>query len=86
MGAAAGPRQHKTEHFSGRFDREIAIPIPDRRGRLDILEIHSRGMPLQPDVDMDRLAEITYGFVGADLEALRFTELISACLMAGMGL
>jgi transitional endoplasmic reticulum ATPase len=54
----------------GRFDREISIPIPDRRGRLDILEIHSRGMPLQPDVDMGRLAEITHGFVGADLEAL----------------
>jgi transitional endoplasmic reticulum ATPase len=54
----------------GRFDREIAIPIPDRRGRLDILEIHSRGMPLKPDVDMNRLSEITHGFVGADLEAL----------------
>jgi transitional endoplasmic reticulum ATPase len=54
----------------GRFDREIAIPIPDRNGRLDILEIHSRGMPLKPDVDMSRLAEITHGFVGADLEAL----------------
>jgi transitional endoplasmic reticulum ATPase len=54
----------------GRFDREIAIPIPDRRGRLDILEIHSRGMPLKPEVEMSRLAEITHGFVGADLEAL----------------
>jgi transitional endoplasmic reticulum ATPase len=54
----------------GRFDREIAIPIPDRHGRLDILEIHSRGMPLAEDVDMSRLAEITHGFVGADLEAL----------------
>lgn len=54
----------------GRFDREIAIPIPDRRGRLEILEIHSRGMPLAEDVDMGRLAEITHGFVGADLEAL----------------
>jgi transitional endoplasmic reticulum ATPase len=54
----------------GRFDREIAIPIPDRNGRLDILEIHSRGMPLKPEVDMKRLAEITHGFVGADLEAL----------------
>ena len=54
----------------GRFDREIAIPIPDRHGRQDILEIHSRGMPLKPDVDMNRLAEITHGFVGADLEAL----------------
>jgi transitional endoplasmic reticulum ATPase len=54
----------------GRFDREISIPIPDRPGRLDILEIHSRGMPLKPEVDMNRLAEITHGFVGADLEAL----------------
>jgi transitional endoplasmic reticulum ATPase len=54
----------------GRFDREIAIPIPDRNGRLEILEIHSRGMPLAQDVDMNHLAEITHGFVGADLEAL----------------
>jgi transitional endoplasmic reticulum ATPase len=54
----------------GRFDREIAIPIPDTKGRQDILEIHSRGMPLRPDVDMSRLGEITHGFVGADLEAL----------------
>jgi transitional endoplasmic reticulum ATPase len=54
----------------GRFDREIAIPIPDRLGRQEILEIHSRGMPLAEDVDMGHLAEITHGFVGADLEAL----------------
>jgi transitional endoplasmic reticulum ATPase len=54
----------------GRFDREIAIPIPDRHGRLEILEIHSRGMPLAAEVDMGHLAEITHGFVGADLEAL----------------
>jgi transitional endoplasmic reticulum ATPase len=54
----------------GRFDREIAIPIPDRYGRQEILEIHSRGMPLAADVNMDHLAEITHGFVGADLEAL----------------
>lgn len=54
----------------GRFDREIAIPIPDRNGRLEILEIHSRGMPLARDVEMAHLAEITHGFVGADLEAL----------------
>ena len=54
----------------GRFDREIAIPIPDRNSRLDILEIHSRGMPLAPDIDMNHLADITHGFVGADLEAL----------------
>lgn len=54
----------------GRFDREIAIPIPDRNGRLEILEIYSRGMPLALDVDLIRLADITHGFVGADLEAL----------------
>jgi transitional endoplasmic reticulum ATPase len=54
----------------GRFDREIAIPIPDRHGRHEILEIHSRGMPLARDVDLEHLAEITHGFVGADLEAL----------------
>jgi transitional endoplasmic reticulum ATPase len=54
----------------GRFDREISIPIPDRTSRLEILEIHSRGMPLSQDVDMGHLAEITHGFVGADLEAL----------------
>jgi transitional endoplasmic reticulum ATPase len=54
----------------GRFDREISIPIPDKKGRYEILQIHSRGMPLAPDVDMHRLADITHGFVGADLEAL----------------
>ncbi|MFX1739907.1 CDC48 family AAA ATPase [Paraburkholderia sp. A1RI_3L] len=54
----------------GRFDREIAIPIPDRNGRLQILEIHSRGMPLAGSVDLDHLASVTHGFVGADLEAL----------------
>jgi transitional endoplasmic reticulum ATPase len=54
----------------GRFDREIAIPIPDRNGRAEILSIHSRGMPLAEDVDLAHLAGITHGFVGADLEAL----------------
>jgi transitional endoplasmic reticulum ATPase len=54
----------------GRFDREIAISIPDRDGRKEILEIHSRGMPLAADVDLAHLANITHGFVGADLEAL----------------
>ncbi|MFQ5804481.1 MAG: CDC48 family AAA ATPase [Candidatus Methylomirabilales bacterium] len=54
----------------GRFDREIAIGIPDMRGRLEILQIHTRGMPLASDVDLERLAQITHGFVGADLEAL----------------
>ena len=54
----------------GRFDREIAIPIPDRDGRQEILEIHSQGMPLAADVNIAHLASITHGFVGADLEAL----------------
>ena len=54
----------------GRFDREIVIAVPDRAGRREILDIHSRGMPLAGDVDLDRLAAITHGFVGADLEAL----------------
>lgn len=63
----------------GRFDREISIPIPDRNGRLEILEIHSRGMPLADDVNMTHLAEITHGFVGADMEAL-CREAAMACL------
>lgn len=54
----------------GRFDREITIGIPDRKGRREILEIHTRGMPLAEGVDLEELAEITHGFVGADLEAL----------------
>jgi transitional endoplasmic reticulum ATPase len=54
----------------GRFDREIVLPVPDRHGRSQILEIHSRGMPLAKDVDLSDLARITHGFVGADLEAL----------------
>ena len=54
----------------GRFDREISIPIPDRNARLEILHIHTRGMPLAKDVNLERLADITHGFVGADLMAL----------------
>lgn len=54
----------------GRFDREISIPIPDRKGRLEILRIHTRGMPLAADVDLKRVADLSHGFVGADLEAL----------------
>jgi len=53
----------------GRFDREIEIGVPDRDGRLEILQIHTRGMPLE-DVDLKKLADVTHGFVGADLEAL----------------
>ena len=54
----------------GRFDREIEIGVPDRDGRLEILQIHTRGMPLAEDVDLKKLADVTHGFVGADLEAL----------------
>lgn len=63
----------------GRFDREIAISVPDRNGRKQILEIHSRGMPLAADVSLDHLADITHGCVGADLEAL-CREAAMACL------
>jgi transitional endoplasmic reticulum ATPase len=54
----------------GRFDREIEIGIPDEEGRLDILHIHTRGMPLTDDVKLEYFAKITHGFVGADLESL----------------
>ncbi len=63
----------------GRFDRELEIPIPDKNGRLDILQIHSRGMPLARDVDLEKLASITHGFVGADLESLA-REAAMVCL------
>ncbi|MCD6089499.1 CDC48 family AAA ATPase [Candidatus Bathyarchaeota archaeon] len=54
----------------GRFDREIEIGIPDKQGRYEILQIHTRGMPLAPDVDLKKLAEMTHGYTGADLAAL----------------
>ncbi|MEO7654872.1 MAG: CDC48 family AAA ATPase [Sphingomicrobium sp.] len=54
----------------GRFDREIVVGVPDEPGRREILGIHTRGMPLTPDVDLDELARRTYGFVGADIAAL----------------
>ena len=54
----------------GRFDREISINVPGKEGRLAILKIHTRGMPLTKDVNLDEIASITHGFVGADLEAL----------------
>jgi len=54
----------------GRFDREIIIGVPDQPGRREILGIHTRGMPLAPDVNLDDLARRTYGFVGADIAAL----------------
>ena len=54
----------------GRFDREIELRVPDRDGRSEILQIHTRGMPLEDDVNMEEIADITHGFVGADLAAL----------------
>ncbi len=54
----------------GRFDREIELKVPDQRGRLEILQIHVRGMPLADDVDLEKLAEMTHGYTGADLAAL----------------
>jgi len=54
----------------GRFDREIEIGVPNKEGRLAILKIHTRGMPLTKDVDLVKLAQVTHGFVGADLESL----------------
>lgn len=54
----------------GRFDREIEIGIPDRNGRLEILQIHTRGMPLAKDVQLEELASITHGYAGADVAAL----------------
>jgi len=60
----------------GRFDREIEIKVPDKKGRLEILQIHTRNMPLFDDVDIEKFAAISHGFVGADLEYL--------CKEAGM--
>jgi transitional endoplasmic reticulum ATPase len=54
----------------GRFDREIEIGIPDKDGRMDILQIHTRGMPLADSINLEQFAKVTHGFVGADLESL----------------
>jgi len=54
----------------GRFDREIEIGVPDREGRNEIMDVHTRGMPISEDFDIDWILENTYGFVGADLAAL----------------
>ena len=54
----------------GRFDREISINVPDKNGRLSILKIHTRNMPLTKDVNLEELAAITHGFVGADISSL----------------
>jgi transitional endoplasmic reticulum ATPase len=62
----------------GRFDREIEIGVPDKEGRLEILQIHTRGMPLDKDVDLEKIANISHGFVGADLQALAKESAIRA--------
>ncbi|WP_436910446.1 CDC48 family AAA ATPase [Halosimplex marinum] len=54
----------------GRFDREIEIGVPDKNGRKEILQVHTRGMPLVDGIDLEQYAESTHGFVGADLESL----------------
>ena len=66
----------------GRFDREIEIGVPNERGRREILDVHTRRMPLADDVDIDRLASRTHGFVGADLESL-VTEAAMVALRRG---
>ena len=54
----------------GRFDREIEIGVPDKQGRHEVLQIHTRGMPLAEDVDIKKLSEMTHGYTGADLSSL----------------
>ncbi|WP_435182661.1 AAA family ATPase [Halobellus sp. EA9] len=66
----------------GRFDREIEIGVPNEQGRREILEVHTRRMPLAEDVDIERLASRTHGFVGADLESLA-TEAAMTALRRG---
>ena len=62
----------------GRFDREIEIGVPDEGSRMEILQIHTRGMPIEPDVKLDEIARVTHGFVGADLQALTKEAAIGA--------
>jgi len=62
----------------GRFDREIELGVPDKEGRLEILNIHTRNMPLSKDVDLDKISEVTHGFVGADLQSLAKEAAMSA--------
>ncbi|HZD33689.1 MAG TPA: CDC48 family AAA ATPase [Nitrososphaeraceae archaeon] len=62
----------------GRFDREIELGVPDKQGRLEILNIHTRNMPLSKDVDLEKISEVTHGFVGADIQALAKEAAMSA--------
>jgi len=63
----------------GRFDRELMIGVPNKEGRLSILKIHARGMPLEKNVNLEIIAALTHGFVGADLEAL--TKEAAMCVL-----
>jgi len=62
----------------GRFDREIEIPVPDRNGRLEVIKIHTRNMPLEKKLNLQKLADMTYGYVGADISALSKEAAMSA--------
>ena len=70
---------------AGRFDHEVEVPVPDRDGRREILEIHTRGVPLADDVDLEAIAERTHGFVGADLERLVREAAIRSIRRHGLG-
>jgi transitional endoplasmic reticulum ATPase len=67
----------------GRFDRLVYVPPPDRAARLEILKVHTRRMPLAEDVDLERIAETTEGYTGADLAALCREAAILALREAG---
>jgi transitional endoplasmic reticulum ATPase len=76
----------------GRFDREIDIGVPDKKGRLDVLKIHTRTMPLAKDVNLGEYASFTHGFVGADLSSLckeaamaRLRKLLPSLNLKGKG-
>ncbi|MEF8907814.1 MAG: AAA family ATPase, partial [Haloarculaceae archaeon] len=69
----------------GRFDREIEVGVPDEAGRREVLDVHTRGMPLAPDVDLDAVAARTHGFVGADLASLAREAAMSAIRRKGDG-
>ena len=67
----------------GRFDREIEVGVPDEPGRREVLDVHTRGMPLASDVDLDAVAARTHGFVGADLASLAREAAMSAIRREG---
>ena len=86
VGTATDPeRLDPSLRRSGRFDREIAVPVPDRNDRRRILSVLTRPVPLADDVDFDRIAERTHGFVGADLERLADEAAVNALRRNGLG-